>query len=109
MLNKPSECYQTQKKENEQPKFIFIHSGYKVTIAKDEAEVRDALQLRFEVFQNELWNDKSLPDAEKLETDLYDSQCFHLIVRHSKTGNVVGTYRLQSWEMAHAGIGFLCG
>jgi len=37
MLNKTSECYQTRKEENELPKFIFIHSGYKVTIARDEA------------------------------------------------------------------------
>jgi putative hemolysin len=106
MLNKTSECYQTRKEENELPKLIFIHSGYKVTIARDEAEVRDALELRFKVFRNDLWNNKSLPDAETLETDQYDSQCFHLIVRHSQTGIVVGTYRLQSWEMAQAGIGF---
>ena len=106
MMSQTSECYPTREAVIEPPKFIFIHSGYKATIARNEAEVRDALQLRYEVFQKESQNGDGQGCADSVETDHYDGQCFHLIVRHRESGNVVGTYRLQSWEMAQAGLGF---
>ena len=107
IISQKSECYPTRQKVIEPPKFIFIHSGYKATIARDEAEVLDALQLRYEVFRKKLQNgDDNRPDADDVETDHYDASAIHLIVRHLQTGIVVGTYRLQSWEMAQAGLGF---
>jgi putative hemolysin len=41
-----------------------------------------------------------------IDKDIYDDQCHHLIVTENKTGDVIGTYRLQSKEQADSGEGF---
>jgi len=38
--------------------------------------------------------------------DDFDGQCDHLLVIENATGRVIGTYRLQTWEMARSGRGF---
>ena len=106
MLSKTSEYLQIQETGIEPPRFTFFHSGYLVTVAQNNREIREALELRNEVFRKELQNGNGQDDAHEVETDHYDAQCFHLIVRHRESGNVVGTYRLQSWEMAQAYLGF---
>ncbi|MFN7930130.1 MAG: GNAT family N-acyltransferase [Blastocatellia bacterium] len=40
------------------------------------------------------------------DRDAFDAQCHHLMVEDTETDNVVGTYRLQTNEMAAAGNGF---
>ena len=40
------------------------------------------------------------------DTDEFDGICDHLIVEHTGTGEIVGTYRLQTGEMASANAGF---
>lgn len=92
--------------EVDPPQFTLYESGYLVTIAKNDLDIRKALRLRFDVFRKELQNQPCHIHPDKLETDRYDTQCFHLVVKHRETGSVVGTYRLQSREMAEAGIGF---
>lgn len=86
--------------------FTFYDSSYVVSIAQGEHEVREALRLRYEVFRKELVNDDSDIESDELETDKYDTHCYHLIVRHKISGRVIGTYRMQSWEMAQFGNGF---
>ncbi|MGF1670694.1 MAG: GNAT family N-acetyltransferase [Balneolaceae bacterium] len=67
---------------------------YTISIAKTEDEVEEALRLRYEIFYNELDRDK------------YDLPCHHLIVKENKRKQIIGTYRLQTYEMAEAGEGF---
>lgn len=106
VLNKKRVFDQTEMMSLEPLQFKFSNSDYIVTIAEGEGEVREALRLRYDVFRAETRKDGSYSESEELETDKYDTQCYHLIVRYRKSGRVVGTYRLQNWEMAQSGIGF---
>lgn len=104
--NKP-EIERPKTKREKYPSFKFSDSKYEVTVASDENEVKDALRLRHDVFIRELQGITSDDEAyTQVETDIYDRQCFHIIVKHLKSGEVVGTYRIQSWEMARSGAGF---
>lgn len=77
---------------------------YNITIAKTEEEVESALKLRFNVFAREL--DRNFTSGDKIDRDDYDAQCHHLIVKENKTGDVIGTYRLQTKKQADEGLGF---
>ena len=66
---------------------------YTVSLAVDEADVRAAQRLRYEVFADEMGAVLDSADPG-LDIDPFDSYCDHLLVRHRPTGAVVGTYRL---------------
>lgn len=77
---------------------------YTIQVAKSEDEIEEALRLRYNVFYKEL---KREFDSEKvIDRDQYDDQCHHLIVKENKSGRIVGTYRLQTYELASDGAGF---
>jgi len=85
---------------------IEITSGrYIVTLAQTTEEIEAALKLRFEVFNLELGEglDSSLQTGR--DRDQFDATCHHLIAT-DQTGNVVGTYRLRTIEMADRAEGF---
>lgn len=69
-------------------------ADFDITITRDKTEVAAAQRLRFDVFNLELKKDVSFPYQQGLDADDYDPLCEHLIVRDSKSGRVVGTYRL---------------
>lgn len=72
---------------------------YTVALARDEADVRAAQRLRYQVFAGELG--ALLGDAEPgHDIDAFDAYCDHLLVRDTATGQVVGTYRLLPPERA---------
>lgn len=77
---------------------------YTVSIAQTDEEIEEALILRYRVFYEEL--ERTFNSSKTIDEDKYDEQCHHLIVKEIKTGNVVGTYRLQTYEQAIAGKGF---
>jgi putative hemolysin len=77
---------------------------YTVQIAQTDVEVEEALKLRYEVFYEEL--EREFEAADHIDRDQYDNQCHHLIVKENKSGDVVGTYRLQTYEQAVNGNGF---
>lgn len=77
---------------------------YNISIAQNSEEIEAALKLRFDVFAREL--DRNFTSGSVMDKDIYDDQCHHLIVKENKTGEVIGTYRLQSKEQADAGEGF---
>lgn len=69
------------------------HSAIQVSWANHLDEVREAQQLRFQVFANELG--ARLPQSLLgHDVDLFDEYCEHLLVRDSASGQVVGTYRV---------------
>lgn len=72
---------------------------YHVSLAVDDAEIREAQRLRYKVFAEEMGARLStiLPGHD---IDLYDPYCDHLLVRDMESGEVVGTYRILSPESA---------
>ncbi|MEU4089208.1 GNAT family N-acetyltransferase [Streptomyces aureus] len=66
---------------------------YTVTLARTEADVRAAQQLRHDVFAGEMGALLNTPQPG-LDIDAFDAYCDHLLVRDTHSGQVVGTYRL---------------
>jgi putative hemolysin len=75
-------------------------------VAASEEEVQAALRLRFLVFNLELNEGLTTAFATGYDTDLFDSVCEHLIVEHIATGEVAGTYRLQTGLTALQNYGY---
>ncbi|MBK1721741.1 GNAT family N-acetyltransferase [Thiocystis violacea] len=69
-----------------------------VEIATSEQEVREAQRLRYRVFALEMG--AKLDSAEGVDSDALDDYCQHLLVRESKSGQVVGCTRMLSDEDA---------
>ncbi|ARP68853.1 GNAT family N-acetyltransferase [Streptomyces pluripotens] len=72
---------------------------YTVTLARDEADVRAAQRLRHDVFAGEMGALLTTPQPG-LDVDAFDAYCDHLLVHETRTGQVVGTYRLLPPERA---------
>ena len=79
---------------------------YIVKLAEDLIEVDEVLKLRFEVFNLELKEGLDTSFSTLRDEDEFDRQCHHLLVIDRASGKIVGTYRLQTLEMARKGIGF---
>lgn len=78
---------------------------YTVKFAKTEEEVEAALRLRYRVFKEELG--RKFQFSGQIDKDEFDDQAHHLIVVENDSGTVIGTYRLQTYEQAMAGNGFV--
>src|SRR6266480_1286198 len=79
---------------------------YLARLARSADEVRAAQRLRFEVFNLELNEGLAESHFTGLDIDPFDTVCQHLVVEHVPTGEIVGTYRLQTGECAAANIGY---
>lgn len=79
---------------------------YTARFIRDPEELDEVLRLRYQVFNVEL--DEGLDDshASGRDEDTYDASCHHLVVCHRVTGKIVGTYRMQTRDMAEAHKGF---
>jgi putative hemolysin len=75
-------------------------------MAQSADEVRRAQQLRFEVFNLELGEGLAESYATGLDVDSFDEFCDHLIVEELATNEIVGTYRLQTGQLAAANLGY---
>ncbi|HEU4678800.1 MAG TPA: GNAT family N-acyltransferase [Terrimicrobiaceae bacterium] len=73
---------------------------YTVRLAQGRHDVEAALRLRFEVFNLELHEGLAESFFTGLDEDEFDQFCDHLIVVDEPNGKVVGTYRMQTGEMA---------
>lgn len=69
-------------------------------------DLRLAQALRFQVFNLELNEGLATSFATGLDADDFDAVCDHLLVENSKTGEVVGTYRMQSGLKAKQNLGY---
>ncbi|NEX18854.1 GNAT family N-acetyltransferase [Thiorhodococcus mannitoliphagus] len=69
-----------------------------VEIATSAQEVREAQRLRYRVFGLEMG--AKLEGAEGLDSDELDDHCHHLLVRESKSGQVVGCTRILTDDSA---------
>lgn len=81
-------------------------ASYTIRLARDRADVVAAQRLRFEVFNLELNEGLDAAYLSGLDADQFDECCDHLLVEDTRTGLVVGTYRLQTGQLAAANHGY---
>jgi putative hemolysin len=79
---------------------------YTTRIARTSDEVGAAQALRFEVFNLELNEGLQESYVTGLDEDLFDPFCDHLIVEHLPSGQIVGTYRMQTGTNADIHLGY---
>jgi len=79
---------------------------YKIRLAASEAERDAACRLRFKVFNLELGEGLMSSYSTGLDKDRFDHVCDHLLVEDRSSGEVVGTYRMQSGSEARRNWGY---
>jgi len=79
---------------------------YEVSLAATLEEVRRCQRLRYQVFNEELGEGLEGSPALGLDQDSFDVICDHLLVREILTGEVVGTYRMQTGYRARGNSGY---
>ncbi|MFY9556107.1 MAG: GNAT family N-acyltransferase [Blastocatellia bacterium] len=84
-----------------------IHEGrYHLRFARTPEELDALLKLRFEVFNLELREGLDSSFLISRDLDEFDPSCHHLIVEDNANNRVVGTYRMQTGDMAASAKGF---
>jgi putative hemolysin len=80
---------------------------YLLRFARTEAELDRILRLRYEVFNLELEEGLDGAHADGRDEDEFDRRFHHLLIEERASGTIVGTYRMQTGEMAAVG-GYYC-
>jgi putative hemolysin len=88
------------------PRPVISTGTYSVRLAESQSEIRAAQGLRFNVFNLELNEGLAASFATRLDVDEFDAACDHLIVEHTATGEIIGTYRMQTGGAAARGLGY---
>ena len=88
------------------PRLDELHGRYRLRFARGADDVAAVQALRFEVFNLELGEGLDDSYATRLDREPFDDVCQHVIVADTETDRVVGTYRLQTREIAEAGHGW---
>lgn len=88
------------------PQQTFSDARYAVRFVQNAKEFDAVLKLRFEVFNLELGEGLEESYVTQRDQDEFDPSCHHLIVADNKSEEVIGTYRMQTNEMAAAANGF---
>jgi putative hemolysin len=81
-------------------------SLFRVSLALSFEELIRCQRLRYEVFNLELGEGLSTSDRSGLDIDPFDTFCDHLMVSDLESGKLVGTYRLQTGEVARKNLGY---
>jgi putative hemolysin len=81
-------------------------AGYEIRFARNAKDLDAIFKLRFEVFNLELGEGLDASFESRRDIDEFDPVCHHLMVVEIGTGRVVGSYRLQTGEMASTHRGF---
>lgn len=76
-----------------------------LSFAKSEHEVREAQRLRFRVFAEEM-GAQLHHSTSRIDKDIFDPYCEHLLVRDSASEEVAGTYRILTPALARRVGGF---
>jgi putative hemolysin len=87
------------------PQGTIARGPYSMRFARTAEELERLQRLRFEVFNLELHEGLEQSFATGLDADRFDAVCHHLIVLDG-SDRVIGTYRMQTSEMARQHIGF---
>ena len=73
---------------------------YLLRFARTEAELDRILRLRYEVFNLELGEGLDEAHAAGRDEDAFDRRFHHLLIEERESGAIVGTYRMQTGDMA---------
>lgn len=84
----------------------FESGRYQVKWARTPEELDTVLRLRYEVFNLEMNEGLEASHATGRDVDEFDPQNHHLMIVEKETGETIGTYRMQTSEMAAAGRGY---
>ncbi|HKX30288.1 MAG TPA: GNAT family N-acyltransferase [Blastocatellia bacterium] len=87
------------------PQMELREGRYLVRFARTHAELDEVLKLRFEVFNLELGEGLNSSFRTGRDLDEFDETCHHLVAIDTEQNRIVGTYRMQTAEMAAAGAG----
>ena len=85
---------------------LCLAGSHRVRLATKPADVQAAQRLRFEVFNLELNQGLDSAYLSGFDADRFDECCDHLLVEEVCSGRVVGTYRLQTGQLAAAHHGY---
>lgn len=88
------------------PEHLLISNRYLVRLAESDEDLKNTQALRYRVFNLELGEGLSSSEETQLDADKYDSQCDHLLVIDRKDKDIIGTYRMQTYDNAqkHEGL-----
>jgi putative hemolysin len=92
--------------QNRLPELGLDDPRYEVRFAESVEELRAIQRLRFEVFNVELGEGLDESHRSGLDEDRFDPVCHHLMALDRATRRVVGTYRMQTRDMAERHLGF---
>lgn len=81
-------------------------SLFRISLAQSPEDLLECQRLRFDVFNVELGEGLSTSERSGLDIDPFDSFCDHLMVHDLESGKLVGTYRLQTGEVARQNLGY---
>jgi putative hemolysin len=81
-------------------------SLFRVSLAHRPDHLTACQRLRYSVFNLELSEGLSTSDRDGLDIDPFDNFCDHLMVSDLESGKLVGTYRLQTGEVARRNLGY---
>jgi putative hemolysin len=79
---------------------------FQVKLAETEAEMEQAFQLRYQVFNLEQGKGLKAARQTGMDQDEYDPQCLHMIAFDKRAGAVIGTYRVNFGPLALSARGF---
>ena len=86
---------------------VHLEAGnYIARLALSEADRRAAFRLRFQVFNIELGEGLASSYNTEMDIDLFDEVCDHLLVEDRRTGEILGTYRMQMGDVAARNYGY---
>lgn len=86
--------------------FSLTSDAYRARFAQTKEDLQATFRLRFLVFNLELHEGLESAFADGYDTDPFDAVCAHLIVEHTPSNQVVGTYRLQTGRDAVKNLGY---
>lgn len=79
---------------------------YRLRFARSDEDLDAVLRLRFEVFNLELGEGLDTSVETGRDLDEFDPVCHHLMVIDRHRGEIVGSYRMQTSQMARRHLGF---
>lgn len=88
------------------PDAVIDAGRYQLFFARTESELDSILEMRFKVFNLELGEGLDQSYATGRDEDELDRFFHHLAIRLRSTGEIVGTYRMQTRAMAAANKGW---
>ncbi len=85
---------------------LISNNRYLVRFAQSKEDLQKAQRLRYRVFNIELGEGLNGSHQLQLDVDKYDDQCHHLMVIERAENEVIGTYRMQTYESAAGNNGY---